>query len=48
MVLEWNDKGGTFRRRRFAFSDKGRKITVNTHDTDADSERDDLLVFEKQ
>ena len=47
LVLEWRDKGGTFTR-RFAFSDKGRKITVNTHDTDADGETDELLVFEKQ
>ncbi len=47
LVLAWSDKGGTFTR-RFAFSDKGRKITVNAHDTNSDGEANDLLVFEKQ
>lgn len=47
LVLAWSDKGGTFTR-RFAFSDKGRKITVNAHDTNPDGQTDDQLVFEKQ
>jgi hypothetical protein len=47
LVLAWNDKGGTFTR-RFAFSDQGRKITVNVHDTNPDGQTNDLLVFEKQ
>jgi len=47
LVLEWRDQGGTFTR-RFTFSEKGRKITVNAHDASLDGEKDDLLVFEKQ
>ena len=47
LVLKWNDQGGTFTR-RFAFSDKGRTITVKAHDTNPDGETDDLLVFDKQ
>ena len=47
LVLEWRDHGGTFTR-RFSFSENGRKIAVNAHDTSPDGETDDLLVFEKQ
>lgn len=47
LVLRWTDKGGTFTR-RFAFSDKGRKITVNSHDTNPDGQADDRFVFDKQ
>lgn len=47
LVLAWSDKGGTFTR-RFAFSDKGRKITLNSHDTSSDGQTDDLFVLEKQ
>ena len=47
LVLAWNDKGGTFTR-RFTFSDKGRRITVNSQDTNPDGQTDDLFVFEKQ
>ena len=47
LVLAWSDKGGTFTR-RFTFSDKGRKIIVNSHDTNPDGQTNDLFVFEKQ
>ena len=47
LVLAWSDKGGTFTR-RFTFSDKGRKITVNSHDTSPEGQTDDLFIFDKQ
>jgi hypothetical protein len=46
LVIEWNDKGGTFTR-IFAFSGNSRTITINTRDSNPDGETDDLVVLER-
>jgi hypothetical protein len=47
LVIEWKDKGGTFRR-RFAFSENGKVMRVEMRDSTPEGETNNLVVLERQ